>query len=53
MEQDFAIGLAPHEADRQSAPQLAARSLIADAAVKPGAQHMQLGLAHGSLETQK
>src|SRR5262245_52783174 len=50
MEQDLAIGLAPHEAHRQSAPQLAARGLVADAAVEPGAQHVQLGLAHRSLK---
>ncbi len=50
MEAHLAIGLAPDEADRQAAAQFAARCLVADAAVEAGAQHMQLGLAHGALE---
>jgi hypothetical protein len=52
MEQDLAIGLAPHETYRQSTPQLAACRLVADA-VAAGALHMQPGLAHRSLETQQ
>jgi hypothetical protein len=53
MEQHLAICLSPDEANGQSAAQLAARRLVADTAVKPGSQHMQLRLAHGALEAQK
>ena len=53
MEADLAVLLAPDEADRQAAPQFAARGLVADAAVQARAQDMQLGLAHRALETEQ
>ncbi len=53
MEADFAIGLAPDKADRQAAPKLAARRLVANAAVEPGAQDIELRLAHGALQPEQ
>src|ERR1700685_3838821 len=50
MEADFAIGLAPDKADRQTAPKLTARRLVANAAVEPGAQDIELRLAHRALQ---
>lgn len=46
MEANLAVLLAPDEADGQAAPQLAARRFIANAAIEPGAQHMQFGFRH-------
>jgi hypothetical protein len=37
----LAVLLTPHEADRQAAPEFAARGLVADTAIEAGAQHMQ------------
>ena len=43
----------PHtRPDRQPAPQLAARGLVADAAVQPSAQDMELSLRHRALQPQ-
>ena len=53
MEADLAILLTPDEAHGQAAAQLAARRLVADAAVQACAQNMQLGLAHGALEAEQ
>jgi hypothetical protein len=53
VEADLAVGLAPNEADRQSSPEFAARRLVANAVVEAGPQHMQLGLAHGALESEQ
>ena len=53
MKANLAIGVAPDESDRQPPPQFAARRLVADAAVKPRPQHVQLGLAHGTFETEQ
>ncbi len=50
---DFAVGLAPNEADRQASPKLSARRLVADAAVEAGAQDVKLRLAHRALEPEK
>ena len=50
VEANFPRGLAPNEAERQATPQLPTRRLVADAAVEPGAQDVQLGLGHRSLE---
>ena len=44
---DLAVGLAPHQPDRQAAAQLAAGGLAADAAVEAGAQDVQFGLLCG------
>jgi hypothetical protein len=44
---DLAVGLAPHQTDRQPAAQLAAGGLAADAAVEAGAQDVQFGLLCG------
>ena len=52
MEADLAIGVAPDQAHRQTAAQLAARGLVADAAVEASAQDVQLGFAHGAFEPQ-
>src|SRR5213076_3646364 len=53
MKQNLALGLTPHEAHRQATPQLAACSLIANAAVETGSEHMQLGLAHRPLQPEQ
>src|SRR6185369_11424575 len=53
MEQHLAVRVAPDEACRQATPQLSALSLVADAAVETGSEHMQLGLAHGALEPEQ
>ena len=52
MEPDLALLLSPDEADRQAAAQFAARGLVANAAVEPRAQDVQLGFAHGALEAE-
>ena len=49
-EQDLAVLVAPDQPDRQAAAQLAARGLVADPALQPRAQHVQLGLAHRPLQ---
>ncbi|RWA97092.1 MAG: hypothetical protein EOQ39_34545 [Mesorhizobium sp.] len=53
MEKDFAVILAPDEADQQATAQFAASRLLLDAAIEAGAQEMQLGLAHGTFQTQQ
>jgi hypothetical protein len=53
VEPDLAVGVTPDEADRQTAAELAACGLVANAAVEAGPQHMQLGLAHGALEPEQ
>ena len=50
VEADLAVGLAPHEPDRQAPAQLASGGLAADSAFQPGAQHVQLRLAHRALQ---
>ena len=57
---DLRVGVEGHaavrgvdEADGQMAAQLAAARLIQDAAAQAGPQHVQLGFAHGPLETQQ
>src|SRR5262249_4222996 len=49
VETNLAILLAPDKADRQTAPEFAARRLIANAAIKARAQYMQLCFAHRAL----
>ena len=49
MPADLPVALTPHQPDRQAAAQLAAGGLVADPAVQPGAQDVQLGLGHGAL----
>src|SRR5262245_32000364 len=53
MEAHLAILLAPDEAYGKAAAQFTARCLVADAAEQARAQDMQLGLAHGALETKQ
>ncbi len=53
MTQHLAVGLSPHESDRQATPELTARRLVADSAIEACAQHVQLGLAHGALEPEQ
>src|SRR5215207_194845 len=53
IEQDLALLLAPHQPDRQRLAQLPAGGLVADPALKPGAQHVQLGLAHRALQAEQ
>jgi hypothetical protein len=57
---DLRVGIEGHaavrgvdEADGQMAAQLAAARLVQDAAAQAGPQHVQLGFAHGPLETQQ
>jgi hypothetical protein len=45
--------VAPDEACRQATPQLSALSLVADAAVETGSEHVQLRLAHRALQTEQ
>jgi hypothetical protein len=52
VETHLAIGLPPHQPDGQPTAQLSAGGLVADAAVEAGAQHMQLRLGHGALESE-
>jgi hypothetical protein len=47
MEADLPVGLAPDQADRQAAAQLAAGGLVLDAAFQPCPQYMQLCLLCG------
>ena len=53
VQQDLPAGFAPHQPDRQTAAQLPAGGLVADSAVKPGAQDVKLGLGHGALHSQQ
>src|SRR5689334_8410989 len=53
MEPHFAIYLAPDEADRKGATQLAASGLVANSTVEAGAQDVQFGFAHGALEAEQ
>jgi hypothetical protein len=50
---DLARLLTPDQPDRKAAAQLATLGLVADAAVQPGAQHVQLGFGHRALESQR
>jgi hypothetical protein len=47
VEADLPVGLAPDQADRQAAAQLAAGGLVLDAAFQPGPQDMQLSFLCG------
>ena len=53
VEQDLALFLAPDQPDRQRLAQLSARGLVADPALQPRAQHVQLGLAHRALQPEQ
>jgi hypothetical protein len=53
METNLAVRLTPYEADWQTAPELAARRLVTDAAIEASTQHMQFHLAHGALEPEQ
>ena len=53
MEEDFTILFSPNEADRQTATQFPASGLVADAAVEPGANDVQLRFAHRALEAEQ
>ena len=53
MQQDLPRLLAPHQPGRQRDAQLAAGSLVPQPAEHPGAQHLELSLAHGPLEAQQ
>ena len=53
LEQDLAVLLAPHQPDRKRLAQLAARGLVADPTLQPGAEHVQLRLAHRALQPQQ
>src|SRR5258708_280332 len=46
MEADFTVLFAPHETHGQSTAQFAARGLVADSAIKPGAQDMKFRFRH-------
>ena len=52
VEADLAVLVAPDQPDRQATAQLAARGLVADAAVQASAQDVELGLAHRALQPQ-
>ena len=51
-EADLPVALAPDQADRQPAAQLAAGGLVLDAALQPGPQHMQLRFGHDAHQPQ-
>ena len=50
---NFAVLLTPDKANGQAAPEFAARGLIANAAIKTGAQYVQLCFAHCALQPQQ
>src|SRR5262249_53495174 len=50
---NLALLLTPDKANGQAAPEFAARRLIANAAIKTGAQYVQLCFAHGALQPQQ
>jgi hypothetical protein len=52
VEADLPVGLAPDQADRQAAAQLAAGGLVLDAALQPGPQDMQLRFGHNAHQPQ-
>ena len=52
VKQDLAILLAPHKPDRQRLAQLTARCLVADPALQPGAEHVQLRLRHRAFQAE-
>jgi hypothetical protein len=52
MEADLAVVVAPHEADRQAPPQLAAGRFVADAPFEAGAEDVQLSFTHRALEAE-
>jgi len=52
MKADLAIGIAPNQAHRQGAAQLATGRLVADPALEAGTQNMQLSFGHGAFEPQ-
>src|SRR6266851_1285780 len=52
VQEDLAVLLTVDEADRQTPAQLALGGLVADPALQPGPQHVQLGFRHGPLETE-
>lgn len=53
MPADLPVGIAPDQPDWQAPPQLAARGLVADAAIEAGPQDMQLSLGHGALHPEQ
>ena len=53
MAEDLSVGLAPDQPDGQAAAQLAAGGLVADPAVQPGAEHVQLSFGHNAFHAQK
>src|SRR5215469_4735563 len=50
MKQDFTILFSPNQTHRQAATQFSPCGLVADAAVEPGTNDMQLGFTHRALE---
>ena len=52
VEADLPVGLAPDQADRQAAAQLAAGGLVLDAALQPGPEHVELRLGHDAHQPQ-
>ena len=52
MKENLAVLLAPHETYGQTAAQFAARGLVADTAVQPGAQDMKFRLRHGAFQAE-
>ena len=53
MQAHLAVAFAPDEPDRQSAAQLAACWLVADPAIEPRNEHVQLGLARRALQSEQ
>ncbi|MGB8383542.1 MAG: hypothetical protein WCG47_20215, partial [Dermatophilaceae bacterium] len=53
MPADLAVGVPPDQADGQGAEQLAAGGFVADPAVQPRPQDVQLGFAHGALHAEQ
>ena len=52
MKEHLAVLLAVDETDRQTPAQLAFGGLVADPALQPGPQRVQLGFRHGPLEAE-
>src|ERR1019366_10652999 len=52
VEEHLAVPLPPDESDRKAPAELASCRLVADPALEPATEHMQLGLAHRALQAQ-
>ncbi len=52
VEEHLAVPLPPYEPDRKAPAELTSCRLVADPALEPGTEHVQLGFAHRALQAQ-